>query len=328
MKAKALVFRKANTPAIEDVDLPAPGDGQLVVRVQYSGVSIGTESSIFSGVRTHNGTFPLVPGYMASGVVEQAGCKVHELRAGDRVITWGTSLAGGVNSVWGGHASRHIADAGAALKVPPGVDMKHAAMHVLPCVGLNAANMAGIGMQDTVLIQGQGLIGQLFGQWCRNRGAGIIAIEPDKSRAALARKLVTDAVIDPMEEDVEARVTALTGGAGPTVVVEATSSPKLLVGATRFLRMNAKMIFLSWYPGDVTIPFAHFHNHQVTAFFPMGGGGPEATRATLAALAAGSVRMADNITDVYPYAHAPEGYRRIINGDRSIMGMVVDWTDA
>jgi 2-desacetyl-2-hydroxyethyl bacteriochlorophyllide A dehydrogenase len=328
MKVKALVFRKANNPSIEEVDLPPPGDEQLTVKVQYSGVSIGTESSIFSGVRTHNGTFPLVPGYMASGIVEQVGRKVRELRAGDRVITSGTRLAGGVNSVFGGHASHHIADAGSALKIPTSVDMRHAALHVMPCVGLNAANMAGIGMQDTVLIQGQGLIGQLFGQWCSNRGARIIAIEPDKSRAALARKLVTDAVIDPKEEDVEARVMALTGGAGPTVVVEATASPKLLACATRFLRMNAKMIFLSWYPGDVTVTFPHFHNHQVTAFFPMGVGGQDGARATLAALAAGSIRMADNITDVYPYESAVEGYRRIINGDRSIMAMLVDWMKA
>ena len=328
-KCKALIFRKANTPAIEEVELPSPGPDEVVVKVHYSGVSIGTESSIFSGVRTFNGTFPLVPGYMASGEVVEAGSNVTGCVPGDRVVSVGMrSILGGINSVWGGHCACHVAPAARVVKIPAGVEMREAALHVMPSVGLNAVNMVGVGYLDTVAIQGQGLIGQFFGQWCRNRGARVIAIEPDPARAALSRKYVTEDVIDPSNEDVPARVKELSGGAGPSVVVEATASPRLIDNATRLLSPGGKMVFLSWYPDKIDLRFADFHNRQVTAFFPCGYGGMLSARPVLAALACGSLRMADNITHVCPYDRAPEGYRRIIEGDRSIMGMAVDWRDA
>ncbi|OGV77848.1 MAG: hypothetical protein A3K19_18640 [Lentisphaerae bacterium RIFOXYB12_FULL_65_16] len=325
MKTKAIVFRAANTPTLEELDIPALAPDEVRVRVQFSGVSIGTESSIFSGVRTHNGTFPLVGGYMASGVIDELGPEVKGLNAGDRVVACGVRLAGGVTSVWGGHSSMQVVKARGVTRIPDGAEMAHAAMYVMPGVGLNAANMAEVKMTDTVLIQGQGLIGQLCGQWCRNRGAKVIAIEPDPRRAGLSRKYVTANVIDPTTENVEARVAELTGGKGPTVVVEATASAKFIDNATRFLRPGGRMVFLSWYPGHISIDFAHFHNNQITAFFPTGSGGDAATQATLWALANGTIRMDGNITDTVPYTDACRGYERLIAGDRSVMGMVIDW---
>lgn len=328
MKTKAIVFRQANVPTLEEIAIPAVGAGDVRVRIAYSGVSIGTESSIFSGERTHNGTFPLVGGYMASGTVEEAGADVSACGVGDRVILSGPRFDCEVNSVWGGHSSMQVVRAGSCTKVPDGVDMRFAAMFVMPGVGLNAINMAGVKMTDTVLIQGQGLIGQLCGQWCRNRGARVITIEPDATRRELSRQYVTEQVIDPVNEDVAARLNELTAGAGPTVVVEATASAQLIGSATQYLRRENKMVFLSWYPDDITLTFAHFHNYQITAFFPTGNGGPPATRAALEAFRNGSIRMEDNITDVVGHEDACAGYRRIIDGDRSIMGMVVDWSGA
>lgn len=325
MTTRAIVFRAANEPTIEDLPLPDPRDDEVIVRVEYSGVSIGTEQSIFSGARTHNGTFPLVGGYMAAGVVERTVAGGPGV--GERVICTGARLTGEVASVWGGHTSRQVARASSCLPVPGGVPMEQAAMYVMPGVGLNAVNLAGVQLTDQVVIQGQGLIGQLCGQWCRNRGARVVTIEPDPHRRELSRRHVTSDVIDPTSEDVPARVAELTGG-GPTVVIEATASKRFIGDASRLLRPGGKMIFLSWYPGDITLDFAHFHNHQITAYFPTGAGGPEAARATLAALAAGTIHLADNLTDVYRFDQAPDGYRRIIDGDRSIMGMVVDWREA
>ena len=328
MKAKAIAFRQANEPSLEEVDVPSLDPGEMLVRIAYSGVSIGTEQSIFSGARTHNGSFPVVGGYMAAGVVEAIGSEVEGFAEGDRVVCSGARSAGAVNNVWGGHTSLQVVRPGGCMPIPEGVDMRHAAMFVMPGVGLNAVNMANVQMTDKVLIQGQGLIGQLCGQWCRNRGATVITIEPDACRRELSRLYVTEHALDPACEELASQVAALTHGAGPSVVIEATASSRHIASATGFLRFGGKMIFLSWYPGEVTLDFAHFHNNQITAFFPTGSGGPEATRATLEALARGSLQMEANITDEYAFEKACDGYRRIINGDRSIMGMVIDWREA
>lgn len=326
MTAQAIVFRQANQPRLEELPLPTLAPGEVQVRVHYSGVSIGTEQSIFSGERTHNGTFPLVGGYMAAGEIEAVGSEVRGLAVGDRVVCSGVRLGGGVTSVWGAHCSRQVLAAGGCFPVPAGVDLRHAAMYVLPGVGLNAVNMAQVQLTDRVLIQGQGLIGQFCGQWARNRGALVITLEPEARRRELSRQLVTEHALDPTDPGTPARIAELTGGAGPTVVIEATASSRFIESASAFLQPGGKFIFLSWYPGEVKINFAHFHNNQITAYFPTGAGGWEAARATLGALSSGSLQMEANITDEYPYDRAVEGYQRIIDGDRNLLGMIIDWT--
>jgi L-iditol 2-dehydrogenase len=328
MDALAIVFRKPDQPALEHVELPEPKPDELVVETAFSGVSIGTERSIFTGERTHNGTFPLVGGYMASGTVTWVGEQATGFVVGDRVACMGARLPEGLTSVWGGHSSRQIVRASATTKVPEACSLTEAAMFVLPGVGLNAVNMAEITMADTVLIQGQGLIGQFCGQWCRNRGARVITLEPDPSRRALSRRYVTQYALDPGAGNVEQMVMEITDGKGASVVVEATAAKWLIGSASRFLRRGGKMIFLSWYPDEITLDFAHFHNNQITAYFPTGNGGMTATRAVLRALANGSIVLGDNLTHICPYHNAEEGYRRIIEGDGSVLGMVVDWQGA
>lgn len=326
MKAEAIVFREPNIPRLEEIELPELNDDEIRIKTAFSGVSIGTESSIFSGKRTHNGTFPFVGGYMVSGIVENLGSQVANFKIGDRVVAMGNRLAHGVKSIWGGHCSWQTANAAKAVVVPADVDMREAAMFVLPNVGLNAVGMLNITEHDIVLIQGQGLIGQIFGQWVRNRGAKVITIEPNPNRAALSKEYVTNHVLNPVTDDLKDAIENITMGMGPTIVVEATGSKKLICEATKFLKRGGKMMFLSWYPGNIEIDFLHFHSNQVTAFFPNGAGDVETTRATLNSIAAGSIKIGDNITDVISSEKACEGYHRIISGDDSIMGMVIDWS--
>ena len=71
-----------------------------------------------------------------------------------------------------------------------------------------------------------------------------------------------------------------------------------------------------------------FHNNAVTAFFPTGAGNRETTRATLHGMSNGSIVVGDNLTDIVPCADACEGYGRIIAGDKSILGMAIDWSQS
>ncbi len=328
-EAKAVVWRTAGHPRLESVQLPEPGAADVVVRIAYSGVSIGTEHSVISGARTHNGTFPLVSGYMAAGLIEQVGADVVNLKPGDRVVSWGTRFEAGLNSVWGAHCSRHVCAAASVTPVPAETDLRDASMWVLPRVGLNAVTLAGISETDTVVICGQGLIGQFFGQWAVARGARVIVVEPDSRRAALARRYVTPDVLNPLEDDVAKAVERLTRSQWPTVVVEATASKTLIGQATGLIRrMHARLVFLSWYPGDIAIPFGELHNHEVTAFFPTGAGSDETGRAVLEGLARGTIHMGENLTDCVPWTDSEAAFRRVCEGDRSIMGMVIDWSGA
>lgn len=325
MKAQAIVFREANKPTVEELDLPELQPGEMLTRTLFSGVSIGTESSIFSGARTHNGTFPLVGGYMGTGVVEAVGPGVEGFAEGDRVVAGGSRLEGEVVSVWGGHLSRRVVEAERALKLPEGVDPREAALHVLPRVGLNALWMAKVAKGETVLISGQGMIGQFFGQFSRRLGARVLAIEPNPERAALSKRYAAEEVFDPSDPDLKRKVVDATGGRGPDVVVEATASARLIGAATSLLRPRSRMVFLSWYPGNIEIDFSHFHNNAVVAYFPTGSGAMDTLEEFLRALAAREVVVGDNLTDVIPWRESCPAYQRLVDGDRTVMGMVIDW---
>lgn len=326
-RALAIVFREANKPTLEEVAIPDPKPTEAVVRTWYSGVSIGTESSIFSGVRTHNGTFPLVGGYMATGVVEEVGDEVARVKPGDIVVGGGGRLESEVNSVWGGHMSLKTMNAASLTPLPDGADPKEAALYVLMKMGLSGASVSGVNEEDRVLIFGQGLVGQFCGQFARNRGARIVTVEPSERRRALSKKYVTPDVLDPSDPSLDARIEEITEGQGPSVVVEASGSAEVITQASRHLRDGGRFVFLGWYPGEIGLVYHHFHAAAATAHFPMGGGGLEATRAVLDCLASGKLVVGDNLTDVVPVADAPQGYQRIIDGDRSIMGMVIDWSE-
>jgi 2-desacetyl-2-hydroxyethyl bacteriochlorophyllide A dehydrogenase len=328
LKAQAIVFREANHPALEEIEIPEIKPTEVRLRTLYSGVSIGTESSIFSGVRTHNGTFPLVGGYMTTSVVEQVGADVTGLSEGDRVVAAGGRLEGEINSVFGGHMSATVVGAEKIMALPDGADPREAALFVLLKVGFDGATMPEINAHDRVVIFGQGLIGQFCAQFARARGARVIAVEPSADRAAQSRKHAAQHVLDPGKEDVNARIDEITEGQGPTVVVEATGAASVIAQASAVMRTGNRFVFLGWHPGDVPINFHHFHAHKAVALFPMGGGDREHTRAVLDALARGTVVVGDNLTDVVPVKDACEGYRRIVEGDRSILGMVIDWSQS
>ena len=85
-------------------------------------------------------------------------------------------------------------------------------MFVMPSVGYNAVNMAGVQMGDVVAFHAVGPIGLGALVAARLRGAITIAIDLNPKRLQMAQALGADHVIHAGEEDVKARVEAITPG--------------------------------------------------------------------------------------------------------------------
>jgi len=79
--SKAVVIYSADTGSLSEVKLPIIGDTQVAIRTHYSGVSTGTDKWVISGrFEWGNFSFPLVPGYQRTGVVEKIGNKVSTVK--------------------------------------------------------------------------------------------------------------------------------------------------------------------------------------------------------------------------------------------------------
>lgn len=332
MNAQALICTAQQEFSLEQFDIPALTPTQLRVRTLTSGVSVGTEFAVIRG-KLDWGPFPVCTGYQAVGSVEEVGSGVTKFKPGDKVYYRRNFMpmqlgAAKINSCAGTHCSAAIMEATAEVELlPAGVDDATGSMFVMPSVGYNAVNMAGVQMADVVAVHGVGLIGLGALAAARLRGAITIAIDLDERRLALAQAMGAEYTIHGGQEDIKARVEAIKPG-GADVVFEATGIPACLDPAFALARLHGKFVFLGNY-GNAPISF-HFlvpHGKQLTAFFPCNDGLAPCRDAVLRNIATGAIPWHKTITHQIEAAEAPALYAAINrNAMPEMMGAVIHWS--
>jgi 3-hydroxyethyl bacteriochlorophyllide a dehydrogenase len=160
----AVVLEKPGHLALHDLDLAEPQDGDVVVDIEWSGISTGTERLLYTGAMpTFPGMgYPLVPGYESVGRVRSAGPESgHEI--GERVFVPGARCFGDVRSLFGGAASRLVVPGQRVFKVSADLG-EHAVLLALAATAYHA--VAGGGQRDPIvppeLIVGHGVLGRLL----------------------------------------------------------------------------------------------------------------------------------------------------------------------
>ena len=194
-----------------ELDLPSPAAGQILVRHQAVGLN-------YIDTYHRSGLYPLktpaVIGLEAAGVVEALGEGVTRFQIGDRVA---------YNGTMGAYAEAALVPADRAVKVPGDVSLELAAAALLK--GMTAEFLVRrcfhVKQSDIVLVHAAaGGVGQILVQWCKALGATVIATVGSEAKAAIARDLGADHVIDYSHEDVAARVGEITSGQGVAVVYD------------------------------------------------------------------------------------------------------------
>ncbi|MFD6432667.1 NADP-dependent oxidoreductase [Streptomyces venezuelae] len=159
---------------VAELNRPAPGPGQILVRVAASAVN-PVDLEVRSGSHAQNvgHGFPMVLGWDLSGVVEECGTGVDRFTAGDRVVAMSAQMATGV----GTHAQYVALDADLAARAPRTAELRDAA--ALPLAGLTAhqaleALAAPAGA--TLLVTGAtGAVGGFAVQLAVSRGFKVLA---------------------------------------------------------------------------------------------------------------------------------------------------------
>jgi 3-hydroxyethyl bacteriochlorophyllide a dehydrogenase len=164
MITRAVVLEEPESLRLHDLDLAEPQPDDVIVDVEWSGISTGTERLLYTGrMPTFPGMgYPLVPGYESVGRVRTAGPE-SGLRAGDRVFVPGARCFSGVRGLFGASASRLVVPG--ARAVPLGDDLgEEAVLLALAATAYHA--VAGGGRRDPIvppdLIVGHGVLGRLL----------------------------------------------------------------------------------------------------------------------------------------------------------------------
>jgi S-(hydroxymethyl)glutathione dehydrogenase / alcohol dehydrogenase len=288
MKTQAAVLWEPGRPVeILEVDLAAPQEGEVLVRIAACGVC-HSDLHVVDGHLPE--PLPLVLGHEAAGVVEETGPGVRSLEPGDHVVlalvpscgqcdecrrgrpnfcTLGTrmaaegTLADGTSrlslngrmlhhfnsiSAFAGYA---VVPESAAVKIRDDVALDSAALvgcSVLTGYGA-VANTAGVEEGATVAVWGCGGVGANVVQGARLAGASrIVAVDMRSEKLELARELgATDVVQAGEGVDAVAAVQEVTGG-GPDYAFEAIGSERAIQEAWRATRAGGTVVVVGIMP--------------------------------------------------------------------------------
>jgi NADPH:quinone reductase len=197
----------------EDIDVPAPGPGQVRIRQHACGVNF-IDTYFRSGLYPSPSGLPFIPGNEGAGEVVAVGPGVADLKVGDRV-----AYVVGL----GGYAAERVLPAERALKLAEDIGFEQAAGMMLKgmtaCYLLRRLFKVGPGMN--VLIQAAaGGVGLIACQWANRLGANVIGTVGSQDKAALAKANGCHHTILYRDEDFVARVKEITGGALCEVVYD------------------------------------------------------------------------------------------------------------
>jgi alcohol dehydrogenase, propanol-preferring len=271
---RACVVTSFDKPlAIQEVPTPEPGAGQVLIRIEASGLC-HTDIHAARGDWPVKPALPFVPGHEGVGIVERLGPGVVEVAAGDRVaIPWlgyacgtcGYCVSGRETlcesqkntgySINGAHADYAVAYATHVVKVPDGIDPLEAAP--LTCAGVTtykAVKVSGVRPTERAAIFGIGGLGHLAQQYAQIFGADTIAVDVTEDKLELARELGAAHVVNAARTDPVAAIRAI-GGADVAVVLAA--SAKVLEQAHASLRRGGRLVLVSL-PKDNTMELPIF----------------------------------------------------------------------
>ena len=164
ISTRAVVLEQPEKLALHDLDMAEPRDDDVVVDVEWSGISTGTEKLLYTGrMPMFPGMgYPLVPGYESVGRVRQAGPESGH-QVGERVFVPGARCFGEVRGLFGGAASRLVVPGGKAVTVSDELG-ERAVLLALAATAYHA--VAGGGRRESIvppdLIVGHGVLGRLL----------------------------------------------------------------------------------------------------------------------------------------------------------------------
>lgn len=325
MRGKALVFPEPNKADIWEFDLPELQDGEVLIEIEYSGVSTGTERQIYLG-QDKRAVFPVVTGYQSVGKVLEFKGKCPGIEIGDRVLVGSTKKAPKMNLCWGSHVSHAIMDHQNLVKCKKSIKPEVAALSWVAGVGRYGVAKSEVKHGDIVVVNGQGIIGQMAAQMSKIWGAKkVLASDVLPYRVELSKKYSADECIDSTNANFKEYVKRIYPD-GVDVVLESTGISRLIIDCLKMVKLNGTFCFQGWYPGEIIFPFEIPHEKQMKMVFPFAWDGNRALMHVLDLLENGKLNIEPLISHKIKYDDAPRIYPDLVKGVvKEVMGIVIDW---
>jgi len=306
MDAHALVLERPEELVSRRIELTPPADGDVVVEIEWSGISTGTERLLWTGrMPSFPGMgYPLVPGYESVGRVIRPG---GDLSVGDRVFVPGARCFGTIRGLFGGAASRLVVAADRVIRI----DDTLGEDGVLLALGATAHHaLAAADARPPDLIVGHGVLGRLMARIAVALGHEPTVWEHDALRMEGARGY---RVVDP-ETDRRRDYRAIYDVSGDATILD-TLIPRLVRGG--------EVVLAGFYGEPLTFAFPPAFMKEarlrVAAEWQ-----PDDLRAVGALVASQRMSLDGLITHRQPVEQAADAYRTAFE-DPGCLKMIIDW---
>lgn len=279
---KAAQLTDWNSIAINEVDVPEPGRGEVLCRIRAVAIC-GTDPEIINGSHEKKGwppRFPFTLGHEWAGEVVALGPDVTELKVGDRVageahkgcgtcencmigrytlcLNYGNDEKGhrhygftfpGANCEYNAYATK------ALRRIPDNLSFTHAALLDTSGVALHGIDMIGVTPGGTVAIWGPGPIGLMAMQMMKAMGAKTVIMVGRRNRLEVAGQLGADILVNYEKEDPVKRILEITGGVGVDEIQECSGASVALDQCLSAVRKGGKINLIGFYEdSEVVLP--------------------------------------------------------------------------
>lgn len=266
---RAAVYRGVGDVRVEEIERPAIGPGELLVRIACCGVCWTDLKKIDHGTVKP----PRVFGHEMAGVVARAGEGVCAFREGDRVQVYHhipcrncalcarrlyaqcagykrTGVTAGFEPAGGGFAEYvrvmpWIVEGGGVTRVPDAVSLEAASFLEPVNTCLKCVRVARLRRGDRVLVVGAGAIGLLLVRLCVIEGAQAFVSEPLADRRERALASGAEDAVDPRADDVAAWLRARTAGEGADAALLAVPGQAPLDAAVAGVRPGGRVVLFA-----------------------------------------------------------------------------------
>ncbi|MBO9608109.1 MAG: hypothetical protein J7639_19265 [Paenibacillaceae bacterium] len=330
MRGKAVVFTDPMKVSVQEVDIPEPRRDEVVIDVEVSWISNGTESSFLRGERIagdtpfHSGApwpFPIVAGYQKVGVIRQKGAEVAGLEVGDRVFATVSNVTGMFDRR-GGHISPAVTAANQVWKLPEGANAVDYCGLVLTQVGYNCGSRPQVRAGDRAVVLGDGLVGHWTAQTLLKRGAQVLMLGRHDDRL---RYLPQDATgINTRLHAAAEAVSDFAGAGGVAVLVDTVGDLQAVDALFPQLAHDAHFVSAGFYGSSGTIDIQRLRAKEITLHTPAGWNKPRMD-ATLAGIRDGFLQTGSLVTHRFPVDQAEEAWRVILDKSEPCLGVVLEW---
>lgn len=310
MQTWAVVLERPQQLVLKHLALPEPRDDDVVVRVEWSGISTGTERLLWQGRMPEfpGMGYPLVPGYESVGRVEHAGPRSGRA-AGERVFVPGARCYGEVRGLFGGAASHVVVPGPRVLPVDESLE-ERAVLLALAATAQHALQIAG-GAPD--LVVGHGVLGRLIARLAVAAGAAPTVWEANPGRADGARGY---AVLAP-EADTRRDYAR---------VIDASGDIRIIDRVVARLARRGELVLAGFYAEPLAFDFAPAFMREAVIRIAAEWQ-PEDLRVVQSLAATGALALDGLITHRRAPDAAAQAYRDAFD-DPACLKMILDWRSA